>query len=109
MSKVEKVKLQHHVPAGLVSALDAELRKGKDPTLPTLADGITFCLELGLAELAKRNASDEGQYIADVFRRLRRKELEEKVKAAEYEVQGFVARDFTVNASVSPIRKVDEG
>lgn len=109
MSRVEKVKLQHHVPAGLVSALDAELRRGKDPTLPTLSDGITFCLELGVAELAKRNASEEGRYIAEVFSKLRRKELEEKIRQAEYETQGFVARDFTVNATVSPIRRVDEG
>ena len=109
MSKVEKVKLQHHVPAGLVSALDSELRKGKDPTLPTLADGITFCLELGLAELSKRNRSVEGEYIADLFSRARRMELEEKIKETEYKVQGFVPRDFTQSASVSPIRRVDEG
>jgi hypothetical protein len=95
MSRVEKVKLQNHVPAGLVSALDSQLRLGKDPTLPTLSDGIAFCLELGVAELAKRNQSDEGQYIAKVFSDLRRMELEEKVREAEYKTNGFVARDFS--------------
>lgn len=109
MSKVEKTKLQHHVPAGLVSALDSELRRGKDPTLPTLADGIAYCLEIGLKALAEKNNSAEGQYIADVFSKQRRKELEEKVRVAEYEIQGFVPRDFTMNADVRPIRRVDEG
>lgn len=96
MSQVEKQKLQNHVPAGLVRALDIELRKSKDPTLQTLSDGIAFCLELGVEELSKRNMSDEGQYIAEVFRKLRRMELEEKVRDAEYKVQGFVPRDFDV-------------
>lgn len=109
MSRVEKVKLQNHVPAGLVSALDGLLRQGKDPTLPTLSDGITFCLELGVAELAKRNNSNEGAHIAKVFSDLRRMELEEKVREAEYKTQGFVAREFGHEATVSPIRKVDEG
>lgn len=89
MSQVEKQKLQNHVPAGLVRALDIELRKGKDPTLQTLSDGITFCLELGVAELAKRNKSDEGEYIAGLFSKLRRMELEEKVRDAEYRTANF--------------------
>lgn len=109
MSKVEKTKLQHHVPAGLVSALDALLRAGKDPTLPTLADGLTFCLEVGIKELAKKNASEEGLYIAELSAKNRRMDLEEKVREMEYRTNGFVARDFTRNATVSPIRKVDEG
>ncbi len=109
MSKVEKVKLQHHVPAGLVSALDAELRKGKDPTLPTLGDGIAYCLEVGLRALAEKNASEEGLYIAELSAKNRRMDLEEKVREMEYRTNGFVARDFTINATVSPIRRVDEG
>lgn len=108
MSKVEKTKLHHYVPSGLLSALDSELRKGKDPTLPTLGDGIAYCLEVGLKALSEKNASEEGRYMAEVFSKLRRKELEEKLKAAEFEVQGFIPRDFTINATVSPIRKVEE-
>jgi hypothetical protein len=110
VSRVEKVKLQHHVPAGLVSALDSELRKGKDPTLPTLADGITYCLELGVAELAKKNKSEEGEYIANLFSTLRRMELEEKIKDAEFKTQGFVPRDFRIRpGNVRVIREEGGG
>lgn len=110
MSRVEKVKLQNHVPAGLVSALDSQLRLGKDPTLPTLSDGIAFCLELGVAELAKRNKSEEGQYIAKVFSDLRRMELEEKIREAEYKTQGFVPRDFSQRpGGLRAIRMEEEG
>lgn len=95
MSQVEKQKLQNHVPAGLVRALDIELRKGKDPTLQTLSDGIAFCLELGVEELAKRNQSEEGKYIAELFKRLRQKELDDKVEDAEKMLRGYEPRNYS--------------
>ena len=108
MSKIEKVKLHHYVPAGLISALDRELRMGKDPTLILLSDGITYCLELGVADLAKKNASAEGLYIAELSARTRRMELEEKVREMEYKTNGFKATELGLKGSVSPIRRVEE-
>lgn len=109
MSQVEKQKLQNHVPAGLVRALDIEIRKGKDPTLQTLSDGITFCLELGVEELSKRNQSEEGQYIADLFKRLRQKELDDKIYDAERQLQGYQPRNYEQRpGNVRPIRGAEE-
>jgi hypothetical protein len=110
MSQVEKQKLQNHVPAGLVRALDIELRKGKDPTLQTLSDGITFCLELGVAELAKRNQSEDGKYIAELFATLRQKELDDKVESAERELRGYQPRMYGQRpGNLRPIREELEG
>lgn len=108
MSQVEKQKLQNHVPAALVRALDIEIRKGKDPTLQTMSDGIAYCLEVGVAALAKMNQSEEGLYIAEVFAKLRRMELEEKVRAAEFATAGFQARSLNTTGTVSPIRRVEK-
>lgn len=110
VSKVEKQKLQHYVPAGLVRALDIEIRKSKDPTLQTMSDGVTYCLEVGVAKLAEVNQSPEGLYLVELFGKVRRKEFEEKVKAAEFEILGFTPKDYGLIGSVSPIRRVvDEG
>lgn len=110
MSQVEKQKLQNHVPAALVRALDIEIRSGKDPTLQTLSDGITFCLEEGVRLLAERNRSEGGQYIADLFTRLRQKELDDRVWEAERQLNGYQPRNYTQRpGNIRPLREVDEG
>lgn len=109
MSKVEKQKLGHYVPTGLVRLLDIEIRKSKDPTLQTMSDGVTYCLEVGVEKLAQVNQSPEGLYLVELFGKVRRKEFEEKVKQAEFEILGFTPRDYGMTGTVSPIRKVDEG
>lgn len=109
MSQVEKQKLQNHVPAALVRALDIEIRNGKDPTLQTLSDGIAYCLEIGVQELAKQNQSEEGRYIAELFARLRRKELDDKIYDAEKQLRGYEPRNYEQRpGNVRPIREAGE-
>lgn len=106
MSQVEKQKLQNHVPAALVRALDIEIRNGKDPTLQTLSDGITFCLEEGVKKLAEQNNSEKGRYIAELFSKLRQKELDDRVWDAERQLSGYQPRDYEQRpGNLRPIRE----
>lgn len=89
MSQVEKQKLQNHVPAVLMRQLDIEIRSGKWPELQTVSDGLIFCLEVGIKELAKGNQSEEGVYIAELSARTRRMELEDKVREMEMKTARF--------------------
>lgn len=109
MEKMERIKFQGMVDAGKKRQLEIEFHKSKEPTLQTWNDVVDFCMEKGLEALAKMNQSEAGLYAAKIYGLKRQMVAEEALRRAEYEVQGYVPRDFNKDATVSPIRKVDEG
>ena len=109
MEKMERIKFQGMVDAGKKRQLEIEFYKCKEPTIHTWNDVVDFCMEKGLEALSKLNESEAGLYAAKIYALKRQMLADEALKRAEYEVQGYVPRDFGKDATVSPIRKVDEG
>lgn len=106
----EKQKISAWVPQGLVRELDILIRNSKNPTLQTMTDGYNYCLEFGVKALADEQESDEGRYVAELFARVRRMELEEAVEAAEYKLAKHRPRDLGVRpGNLRPIRDGMEG
>lgn len=108
MEKMERIKFQGMVDAGKKRQLEIEFHKSKEPTLQTWNDVVDFCMEKGLEVLSKMNESEEGLYAAKMYALKRQMLADEALRRVEYEVQGYVPRDFSANATVSPIRKVEE-
>lgn len=106
---VEKQKLQHHVPSGLVRALEIEVHstKNQNPTIRTVGDAIIRGLELVLEELGKANDSEQGKYIAHVFSTERMMELEERLEQAELKIAKYKPRDYNVRPG--NLRAIREG
>lgn len=94
---VEKSKLQNHVPAGLMRALEIEVHsaKNQNPTIRTVTDAIVRGLELVLEELSVANESERGKHIASVFSTEREMELEERLEQAEMRIRNYKPRDYS--------------
>lgn len=82
------------IPKGKRRQIEIEWRAGKDPTLQTWNDVVDFCAEQGLRALAEMNASPGGKYAAQMYALKRRKEADEALKKVEWEVQGYIPRQF---------------
>ncbi len=109
MPETEKSKFQGMIPSGLKRELEIVWREGKDPTIQTMNDLVTYCVEQGLAALARTAESASGKYAAQVYALKRRKDSDEMLGKVEFEVQGYVPRDFSMSGVVRPIRAVEEG
>lgn len=106
----EKQKISAWVPQGLVRELDILIRNSKNPTLQTMTDGYNYCLEYGVRALAEEQDSDEGRYVADLFAKVRRADLEDAVQAAEIRLMTRTPRDLGVRpGNVRAIREAEEG
>lgn len=112
MSKVERIKFQGMIPEGKKREIEVQWNKGLDPTLQTWNDVVDLAAELVLEYLAAQNASKRGKHAAQVYKLKRMKDSEEALARAEFEIKGYVPREFESDESksgtVTPIRKVEE-